>query len=230
MRTITEKELIHERLGDRFEHVLSLYDTQRRLEVLVDEFLGEDCLRGKHVLDVGAGLGFFSERMQQKGAIVTAADIGAGLLRRVHERVGCECRQVDALRLVEAFGENSFDVVLSSECIEHTPSPADALRQMCRVLKSGGKIAVSTPNVLWYPVVRAANLLKLRAFNGLENFSSFQCIREVLFTERVNILREKGLHLFPFQLPLHSLSRWCDESLQTLKGCMINLCVLGQKE
>ncbi len=230
MRTITEKELIHERLGNRFEQALSLYDTHRRLDVLVNEFLGENYLGGKQVLDVGAGLGFFSERLQQKGASVTAADIGAGLLRRVRERVGCECRQVDALRLVETFGENRFDVVLSSECIEHTPSPAEALRQMCRVLKSGGRLSVSTPNIVWYPVVRAAIALKLRAFDGLENFSSFRSIREVLSTERVDVVREKGLHLFPFQLPLHPLSRWCDGHLQALKGCMINVCVLGEKQ
>ena len=220
MRTITEKELIHERLGDRFEQALSLYDTERRLHVLVDEFLGEDGLRGRQVLDVGAGLGHFSERMQQKGAVVTAADIGEGLLRRVREKVGCDCRQVDALRLVETFGENHFDIVLSSECIEHTPSPTDALRQMCRVLKTGGKLSISTPNIVWYPIVRAATVLKLRPFDGLENFSSFRSIREVLSAQGVNITREKGLHLFPFQLPLHSLSRWCDENLQALKGYM----------
>ncbi|MDQ2843060.1 MAG: class I SAM-dependent methyltransferase [Acidobacteriota bacterium] len=230
MRTLTEKELIHERLGDRFKDALSLYDTQRRLDVLVNEFFGEDYLRGKQVLEVGAGLGFFSERLQQRGATVTATDIGEGLLRRVRERVGCECLQVDALRLVEAFGANRFDVVLSSECIEHTPSPADALRQMCRVLKTGGKLAVSTPNRLWYPVVRTATTLKLRAFDGLENFSSFGTIREVLASEHVNVVREKGLHLFPFQFPLHGLSHWCDEHLQSLKECMINLCVLGQKQ
>lgn len=230
MRTITEKELIHERLGDRFEQALSLYDTRRRLDVLVDEFLGEDYLRGKQVLDIGAGLGFFSERLQQKGARVTAADIGEGLLRRVRERVGCECCQVDALKLVEAFGENRFDVVVSSECIEHTPDPAEALRQMCRVLKTGGMLSVSTPNVVWHPVVRAATALSLRAFDGLENFSSFQSIREVLSSEQVNVVREKGLHLFPFQFPLHPLSRWCDEHLQALKGCMINVCVLGEKQ
>jgi 2-polyprenyl-3-methyl-5-hydroxy-6-metoxy-1,4-benzoquinol methylase len=198
--------------------------------VLVDEFLGKDYLQGKQVLEVGAGLGFFSERLQQRGATVTATDIGDGLLRRVRERVGCECLQVDALRLLEAFGDNRFDVVLSSECIEHTPSPADALRQMCRVLKPGGKLAVSTPNTMWYPVVRAATTLKLRAFDGLENFSSFRTIGEVLAAERVTVVRQKGLHLFPFQIPLHALSRWCDENLQSFKGCMINLCVLGQKE
>jgi 2-polyprenyl-3-methyl-5-hydroxy-6-metoxy-1,4-benzoquinol methylase len=229
MRIISDKELIHERLGDRFERELSLYDTERRLHVVMEDFLGGVDLHGKRVLEVGAGLGFFSEQLHKRGAAVTATDIGEGLLQRVRERVGCECLNVDALRLVEVFGKEQFDLVVSSECIEHTPSPDEALRQMCRVLKSGGRLAVTTPNRVWYPVVHTATVLRLRAFDGLENFNSFERIRAELTSEDVQIIREKGLHLFPFHLPLHSFSTWCDEHLQVLKCCMINLCVLGQR-
>ena len=229
MRIISDKELIHEHLGEQFERALSMYDTERRLQVLVDDFLGPGFLPGKRALDVGAGLGFFSERLQQMGAIVVATDIGEALLGRVRKRVGCDCVLADALQLADVFGERQFDVVLSSECIEHTPSPAGALRQMCRVLRSGGKLAVSTPNRLWYPAVKLATVLRLRPFTGLENFNSFGAIRKVLAEEDVEVLYEQGLHLFPFQLPLHRASRWCDDKLQLLKGCMVNLCVLGQK-
>jgi len=230
MRSIGEKELIHDRLGDRFATTLSVYDTNRRLSVLVDEFLGDERLRGKHVLDVGAGLGFFSERLHQKGAHVVATDIGENLLSRVRARVGCDCQRVDALGLVEAFGLDQFDIVVSSECIEHTPSPDEALRQMARVLKPGGYLAVSTPNMLWWPVVRLANMLKVRVFDGLENFSTFRSIRHTLQEEGVTVIQEKGLHLFPFQLPLHNLSTLCDEHLQCLRHLMINICLLGQKK
>ncbi|HEY6388271.1 MAG TPA: methyltransferase domain-containing protein [Candidatus Acidoferrum sp.] len=230
MRQITEKELIHERLGDEFVQAISDYDTGRRLSVLIDEFLPAGWLAGKRVLDVGTGLGFFAERLQQRGAKVTAVDIGNGLLNRVRQRVGCECLSVDALELSQYFGEGAFDVVLSSECIEHTPSPERALREMCKVLRPGGHLSISTPNRIWYPVVRAATLLRLRPYDGFENFSSFQTIRATLESEQVMIMREKGLHLIPFQLPLQRLSRWCDENVQALRGCMINLCVLAQKK
>ena len=39
MRAVSERELCHERLGNEFESALSEYDTQRRLEVLIDEYL-----------------------------------------------------------------------------------------------------------------------------------------------------------------------------------------------
>jgi 2-polyprenyl-3-methyl-5-hydroxy-6-metoxy-1,4-benzoquinol methylase len=230
MRSISSKELVHERLGERFREALSDYDTQRRIDVLIEEFLSDVDLSGKRVLEVGTGLGFFAEKLHRSGAVVTAVDIGESMLERVRSRVGCECRRVDALGLVEHFGEESFDVVLSSECIEHTPAPAEAVRQMARTLKPGGRLAISTPNTLWKPVVTMATRLRLRPFDGLENFSTFGSLREVLERERVTVLREKGLHLLPFQLKLHRLSRWLDDHAKGVRALMINICVSGQKQ
>jgi len=229
MRVLTEPEFCHERLGEQFDRALSEYDTQCRVDVLVDQFLVPRLVPGAEVLDVGCGLGFFSERLQAAGARVTASDIGPGLLDRTRTRVGCECVQADALSLTEHFGKNRFDFVLSSECIEHTPDPRLALRQMASVLRPGGWLAVSTPNVLWYPAVALASWLRIRPFDGYENFLSWRSMRETLRNAGLRIEREMGLHLFPFQFGMHRLSRWCDRRLQRLRGAMINVCVLAHK-
>ena len=228
MRVPTNEELVHERLGKRFEEALSQYDTDRRVAVLVDEFLGPQ-VKGKLVLDVGCGLGFFSERLQQMGALVTACDIGEGLLERTRARVCCVCDRVDALSLEEQYGRERFDAVVSSECIEHTPYPMRAVKQMISVLKPEGVLSISTPNVLWYPVVRSATSLRLRPFNGYENFSSWKGLRKTLTAGSMTIVRERGLHLYPFQLGLHRLSTWCDENLQFVRAIMINICILARK-
>jgi 2-polyprenyl-6-hydroxyphenyl methylase/3-demethylubiquinone-9 3-methyltransferase len=230
VRVPTEHEYCHERLGEAFRTALSAYDTQRRIEILVDKFLGQERLEGRSVLEVGAGLGFFSDRIQRLGGLVTATDIGAHLVEEVRRRVGCRSECVDALSLIEYFGRQSFDVVLSSECVEHTPDPMEAVAQMGEVLKPGGYLALSTPNILWSPIVRIATLTKFRPFDGLENFSSFGQIRRTLQRCRIRVIEEYGLHLFPFQLPLHGVSRWCDKHLQSVRMLMINICVLGQKE
>jgi 2-polyprenyl-6-hydroxyphenyl methylase/3-demethylubiquinone-9 3-methyltransferase len=222
------QELTHERLGDRFADALSTYDTARRLDVLIDEFLADD-LSGRHVLDVGCGLGFFSERLVQRGAIVTACDIGPGLVEQTKKRARCEAVVADALRLVETFGTSRFDAVVSSECIEHTPSPLDGLKQMVAVVKPGGVIAVSTPNRLWQPVVRLASRFRLRPFDGYENFSTWDAMRQTFEHEGAEVVAERGLHLFPFQFGLHALSTWCDGHLQAARALMINVCVLARK-
>ncbi|MFV1966828.1 MAG: class I SAM-dependent methyltransferase [Pirellulaceae bacterium] len=229
-RSPTHAEYCHERLGDRFAESLSSYDTRRRVEVLVDMFLTDDMLRGKQVLDVGCGLGFFSERLVQRGASVVASDIGPTLVERTRERVGCTGVVADALELVTQLGRDRFDGVVSSECIEHTPDPVAAIGQMVQVVKPGGFLAVSTPNLLWSPVVRLATRLHLRPFDGYENFSSWGAIRRVFRDNGAPIVWEQGLHLFPFQLPFHRLSKWCDKRCQTLRSLMINICVLAIRQ
>ena len=228
-RTVTEKEYVHERLGDEFRHALSDYDTQRRLEVLIGDFLTDEMLKGKSVLEVGCGLGFFSEQLKARGANVLACDIGPGLVEKTKQRVGCEAQVADALRLIETFGANRFDLVLSSECIEHTPDPREAMKQMAGVLKPGGYLSLSTPNVVWWPVVKSATVLKLRPFCGHENFSTFGGIRKTLAGAGVNIEREYGLHAYPFQFKMHGFSRWIDRNFQFTRSLMINCCVLGRK-
>src|SRR5438876_12190855 len=87
LRIPTQKQYSHERVGERFRTALSAYDTQRRREVLIDRFLARK-LEGRTVLEVGAGLGFFSQRLQQRGASVTATDIGESMLQHVTEGEG----------------------------------------------------------------------------------------------------------------------------------------------
>lgn len=229
MRALAREELVHERLAETFADHLSDYDTTRRVETLIDAFLGPERLAGRTALDVGCGLGFFSKRLVEHGAEVTACDLGPELVRRTASFAGCEALVADALDLEAAFGRDSFDVVVSSECIEHTPDPAAAVRSMIAVLRPGGLIALSTPNRVWYPVVRAATLLRLRPFDGYENFSSWRGLRGTFADAGVEVLEERGLHLFPFQFGLDGLSRAADRHLQGLRGAMINICLLGRK-
>lgn len=228
-RNISEKELCHERLGDQFAEALSDYDTQRRVEVLVDEFLTDEMIAGKSVLDVGCGLGHFSERLTQRNADVVACDLGPELVRRTKERAGCEGVVADALNLTETFQPEQFDVVVSSECIEHTPDPVRAVQEMLRVLKPGGYLSLSTPNIVWYPVVRLATSMKLRPFDGYERFSSWGGLRKTIGRQGNQVLRERGLHLFPFQFGFHQLSTWLDGCAQPLRPLMINICLLSRK-
>ena len=227
-RQIDDRELCHERLGDRFETGLSDYDTQRRLEILCDEFLGRFDLSGKRALDVGCGLGYFSRRLKERGADVTSVDLGEKLVERTVTLAGSRGVVADALALDEKFAAGSFDVVISSECIEHTPDPAKAVTQMCRLLAPGGVLALSTPNLLWLPAVKLATVLKVRPFDGFENFSTWSGLERTLETSGLRILERRGLHLFPFQIPLRRLSRWCDARLQPFRKLMINICLLAQ--
>lgn len=223
-----EAVLTHDRLADRYESVTSAYDLARRLDVLVDEFLGDVDLRGRLVLDGGCGPGRASERLRARGARVVALDLAPRMLALATARGAARAAVGDVARL--PFGEGTFDVVLSTEVIEHTPDPLDSARELYRVLRPGGHLVLSTPNWLWQPVVRAASLLRLRPFDGLENFPRPAALRRALEVAGADVRDHRGVHLWPFQLrPLLGALRAMDRHGTRLLPLMINQCLHAVK-
>ena len=71
------------------------------------------------------------------------------LVTRLAERSPTiETRTADLLDMASVVPE-TFDVVLSSEVIEHTPDPKAAVRSLCARVASGGHLALSVPNRRW---------------------------------------------------------------------------------
>jgi 2-polyprenyl-6-hydroxyphenyl methylase/3-demethylubiquinone-9 3-methyltransferase len=221
------KELTYDRLFEVMKARSSDYDTERRAYWLVDRFLYGK-LYDKKVLDVGAGCGYATRKLINDLGDVTALDISPKMVE--HLSHFCYAQQANIFDVCGYFGASAFDIVHSSECIEHTPNPPAAIRQMCWVLKPGGYLALSTPNLLWWPIVKLASILKLRPFDGYENFSTFAGLRKTLEDAGMEVIEARGLHLFPFQIPLHDLSGWCDIHLQCLKHLMINILILARKK
>ena len=102
------------------------------------------------VLDVGAGDGrylrFFQSRLS--GAVVVGCEIS---LTRA-QRMRAKGLSVVVARAEELpFRDGAFDLVTLVEVIEHTQSPAHCVEEVRRVLRPGGRLALTTPN---YPVKR----------------------------------------------------------------------------
>lgn len=107
-------------------------------------------------IDIGAGQGRHSFEMFRRGADVIAFDQSESDMAAVGEMFDAMTaeKQVpasakaraevgDALRL--PYADNSFDVVLMSEILEHIPSDEAAIAEMARVLRPGGVAAVTVP-------------------------------------------------------------------------------------
>ena len=190
-----ERLLFYEKFAHEFDSKMNMYDTRKRISVIFDELLVED-LRGKKLLDAGCGTGWFSKAASERGALVTSMDLGENLLGKVKEK--CNSTTVVGSILDIPFPDNSFDVVISSEVIEHTVDPQRAISEMHRVLKPGGLMVVTTPNKLWYFSVWIANALKLRPYQGLENWISWRQFRRAHELAGQVIMESRGIHLFPF--------------------------------
>ncbi len=95
------------------------------------------------ILDIPAGDGVESRELAAMGFRPVLADLFAP----AHGFDGLRFVEADANRFFP-FRSESFDYVLSREGIEHLEYQAQFIRECARVLKPGGRLVLTTPNVL----------------------------------------------------------------------------------
>ena len=109
-----------------------------------------DLTPGLAVLDLGCGWGYGTLWAREQGCRVAGIDLGLDQLRwaraalPVADRLGLTQANAKAL----PFRDGTFDRAVSVEMMEHVfrPDRARVFAEIARVLKPGGRLALSTPN------------------------------------------------------------------------------------
>jgi len=225
--TIRKSELYFEEIGRSFDAWASPYDVQQRIR-LINAMMPRNSL-SLSSLEVGCGRGSISEQIVPKVAHLMVVDISGRLARDVGTRLNVEWRKEDACQLT--FQDESFDLVISSECIEHTIDPQQALAEMARVVKKNGSLILTSPNKIWYPVLWVSTKIRLRRFSGNEIWLfPFEAVRLLKKQGFRNII-VSGCHLFPWQLPFaKSVLPFFDRFGRQLYPFMINYGISGRKD
>lgn len=97
------------------------------------------------LLDVGCGGGRFLNRIKKRGWQVEGIDFDEQATKKVTTRYGITTHVGDLSQC--ALPANSFDVITMSQTIEHLYDPNATLRESLRILKPGGLLVMTTPNV-----------------------------------------------------------------------------------
>lgn len=119
---------------------------------MIKERISENELEGKRVLDIGCGRGGFALWLRDRigSGRVVACDFSPAAISIA--RQFSELNNIDRIHWQVADIQNlefpaaEFDVVFSTETIEHVPDPPRAVRELARVLKPGGRLFLTTPN------------------------------------------------------------------------------------
>jgi ubiquinone/menaquinone biosynthesis C-methylase UbiE len=135
---------------------------------------------GQSLLDIGCGPGFLTRHFASKGYKVTAVDLSEKaviLTRKSLElyRLHAEALNGNAENL--EFKDDSFDYIVSSGVLHHTPDTRKAVLEAYRVLKPGGraKITLYYKNILlrepFWSVTKLLAKNMLKNIPGRESFS-----------------------------------------------------------
>ena len=115
---------------------------------------------GDRVLDVGAGFGRHVFECARRGADVVALDYAEDEVVETRATLGAmvDAGEIDIERFKGVlrgdatrlpFDDDSFDIVITSEVLEHIQDDVAAIAEMVRILKPGGAFAATVP--AWLP-------------------------------------------------------------------------------
>lgn len=147
--------------------------------------------RDRDVLELGCAAGHMTRALKEEGCRVVAVDVEADAVRfakRFAERAIVE--DISKPEPLAALGPREFDVVLAGDVLEHLPHPAVLLERCRSLLRPGGSLVVSVPNVAHVD-------LKLSLLDGRWEYRDWGLLDRThlrFFTRRSldELLRESG--------------------------------------
>ena len=103
---------------------------------------------GARVLDLGCATGRQARLMRDRGCTV----VGVERDPDAAQQAGAWCERVivcdlDVADLVAEVGSDRFDVIAAGDILEHLRDPAQLLRSSLGLLRPGGRVVASVPNV-----------------------------------------------------------------------------------
>jgi SAM-dependent methyltransferase len=113
---------------------------ERRLRMILQA--AGDRISGQ-VLENGCGVGMYIEHLEPHAGVVVGLEYDFERARQAHQQSDhILCAAGEFL----PFPENTFDVILSHEVLEHVQDDNAAVEQMVKVLRPGGRIIIFAPN------------------------------------------------------------------------------------
>ncbi len=97
------------------------------------------------ILDAGCGPGVMAGKLMERGYAVWGIDFAEPMIRKARELCGSDQFGVGDVEHIP-FPDNTFDAVVSLGVMEYLESDEEALREIRRVLRPGGRAVIAISN------------------------------------------------------------------------------------
>ena len=151
--------------SSRIEYYLDVEAADRRSFAEVLDRAERLVPRGD-LLDIGPNVGTGMAVARERGWRVHGVEINAEAARYCREARGLDV--IAGTLEPETYPPGRFDVVLMGDVIEHVASPKELMRTVARVLRPGGAVLVSTPDISGW----AARLLQVKPVEHIHYFDA----------------------------------------------------------
>lgn len=103
------------------------------------------------VLDIGCGNGELAEALRAKGCKVTGVDISEKAIEEAKKFLDEGfCFDIEKENWPDKLLTKKFDLIIVSEVIEHLFDPIVFMKKIKPLVKTGGRIIITTPNILFW--------------------------------------------------------------------------------
>ena len=134
--------------GERLETFIFNENT---IEHLHRYAIAKEWIKGKKVLDIACGEGYGSNLLAEEADSVIGVDVDTAVILNAqakYKRTNLNFVHGNVENI--PFKDNSFDVIVSFETLEHTDKHEQMLSEFKRILKQEGIVIISTPDKLSY--------------------------------------------------------------------------------
>lgn len=140
---------------------------------LFKEFIGSN---KRFVLEIGCGTGLFTKELAATDNTIIAIDISDALIKKAKERVHAKnVKFVVGNAYKTKFNSNNYDFIVGSSSLHHLEVDS-ALKEFSRILKPGGGIMFTEPNMMNPQVALIKNVpaIKRRAGDSPDETAFFR--------------------------------------------------------
>lgn len=109
----------------------------------------EQFVKNGKLLDVGCAAGFFLDEAHKRGWQVQGLDVSSFAVDYAAKRFGYDVRQGSLTE--HQYPAGNYDLVTLWDVIEHVPDPQAYISRAAELLRSGGVLALATPDVDSFP-------------------------------------------------------------------------------
>jgi len=187
---------------------------------------------GGHVLEVGCGVGYGTVELAHAADQVTGLDVDAPTVALATRRYGSDKLSFTVYDgSAMPFADESFDMAVSFQVIEHVLDAPAHVAEIYRVLKTGGSLAATTPNRMYRlnPGQKPWNRFHLREYSAddlaavLKTSFRDVSVWGIRGTDEVQAIEHARVAWALRSGPISALRRAMPESMRRLAGNIIRL-------